>query len=88
MVTTFCLYCEDPINLGSRPTEGQMVTCSNCGAQLEVLNLDPLELDWAYLEPITDDTEWDWKRKGRHYRLISKRSSADSQVAYKQGDVL
>lgn len=57
MATAFCLYCDHPVSLGSRPTEGQMVTCSSCGAQLEVLNLDPLELDWAFLQPVVDDDE-------------------------------
>lgn len=36
------------------------MTCSNCGTQLEVLSLDPLELDWAYLEPTVDDEDWKW----------------------------
>lgn len=57
MATALCLYCDHPVSLGSRPTEGQMVTCSNCGAQLEVLSLDPLELDWAFLQPVVDDKE-------------------------------
>jgi lysine biosynthesis protein LysW len=57
MPAVFCLDCNHPVSLGSRPMEGQMITCSNCGAQLEVLSLDPLELDWAYLEPVVDDEE-------------------------------
>ena len=60
MVTAFCLDCGYSVSLGLQSTEGQMVTCSNCGAQLEVLSLDPLELDWAFLEPVVDDREWDW----------------------------
>jgi alpha-aminoadipate carrier protein LysW len=60
MATASCLYCRYLIDLGSRLMEGQMVTCPNCGAQLEVLSLDPLELDWAFLKPVVDDKEWDW----------------------------
>lgn len=60
MATAFCLYCDQPVSLGSRPMEGQVITCSNCGVQLEVLSLDPLELDWAFLKPTVDDREWDW----------------------------
>jgi hypothetical protein len=60
MATVFCLDCNHPVSLGSRPVEGQLVTCSNCGTQLEVIGLNPLELDWAYLEPAVDDEEWEW----------------------------
>jgi hypothetical protein len=27
---------------------------------LEVINLDPVELDWVYLEP-ADIEDWDWQ---------------------------
>jgi lysine biosynthesis protein LysW len=60
MATAFCLYCDHPLSLGSWLMEDQVITCSNCGAQLEVLSLDPLELDWAFLKPVVDDKEWDW----------------------------
>jgi lysine biosynthesis protein LysW len=60
MDTAFCLDCGYAVNLGSRPVEDQVITCSNCGAQLEVISLDPLELDWAYLKPVVDAKEWDW----------------------------
>ena len=33
------------------PQEGQRFRCPNCRAWLEVLSLEPLELDWAYNEP-------------------------------------
>jgi lysine biosynthesis protein LysW len=34
---------------------GQAMTCPYCDAELEVIDLDPVELDWAY------DEEWeDW----------------------------
>jgi lysine biosynthesis protein LysW len=59
MVTAFCLDCGYSVSLGPQATEGQMITCPNCDAQLEVINLDPLELDWAYLEPIMDDEKWE-----------------------------
>jgi len=60
MATAFCLDCGYAVNLGSQPVEDQVITCSNCGAQLEVISLDPLELDWAYLKPVVDAKEWDW----------------------------
>lgn len=58
MAIAFCLDCGHPVSLEPQPVEGQRMTCSNCGAQLELLSLDPLELDWAYLAPIVDDEDW------------------------------
>jgi hypothetical protein len=37
---------------------GDEVICPHCEADLEVVNLDPPELDWAYLEP-DDGDDWD-----------------------------
>jgi lysine biosynthesis protein LysW len=60
MAIAFCLDCEHKINLGPRPVEGQKVTCSNCGAELEIICLQPLELDWVYLEPAEGEEDWYW----------------------------
>jgi hypothetical protein len=47
-ITTFCLDCERRIDLGPEPQVGQRVKCSYCEVELEVINLEPLELDWIY----------------------------------------
>jgi hypothetical protein len=31
---------------------GDVVLCCSCGTEFEVINTDPIELDWTYLEPI------------------------------------
>jgi len=59
-VTIICIDCDEPIYLESKPKIGQIITCSNCDAQLEVIDIDPIELDWAYLEP-EEDEDWDWE---------------------------
>lgn len=46
-----CLDCAEPIALASRPLLGQKIVCGRCQATLEVINLEPLELDWAYDDP-------------------------------------
>lgn len=56
MAVAFCPECSEGVKLGNEPQEGQRVTCATCGADLEVISLTPLELDWAYDEP---DEEWD-----------------------------
>jgi lysine biosynthesis protein LysW len=50
MVMALCPDCGQIVEL-EEPEEGQLLSCPTCRARLEVLNLEPLELDWAYNEP-------------------------------------
>jgi lysine biosynthesis protein LysW len=54
--TAYCPECDTKITFKKEPELGQRVTCRECSEILEVVELDPLELDWAYEE---DDEEWD-----------------------------
>ena len=47
-VTTFCLDCDREIDLGPDPQVEQRIRCPHCEVELEVINLEPLELDWIY----------------------------------------
>lgn len=61
MATAFCPDCGQGIKL-NRIREGQVLMCHNCNAKLEVLSLDPPELDWAYEEPEEyeyEEESWD-----------------------------
>jgi len=70
MSTAFCVCCDHAVRVGSNFTRGQIITCAHCGTLLEVLALDPPELDWAYLEHAMDEEigegegeekgEWEW----------------------------
>lgn len=42
-----CPDCSKPIRLDGTPQVGRRVTCPSCMAFLEVINLNPIELDWA-----------------------------------------
>jgi hypothetical protein len=53
----FCVHCDHKIVLGTGFGEGYRVTCPACRAYLEVINLSPVELDWAYDEPYPVDQE-------------------------------
>jgi len=55
-VRTFCLECERKLDLGNNPQVGQRIKCEYCEVQLEIINIDPLELDWIYER---HDTRWD-----------------------------
>lgn len=66
MAIAFCPDCEEPIRLNVQPRVGQPITCRSCGAELEVIETSPLELDWAYDGPVEDwnedeDEEEDWE---------------------------
>jgi lysine biosynthesis protein LysW len=55
MAIAICPSCGDDIKLSGRLKIGSEVICPRCDAELEVIDLDPIELDWAYL----DDGGWD-----------------------------
>lgn len=55
-----CPDCGKTIDPGSGLALGKEIMCSHCGVELEVVSLDPLELDWAYTPP-ADEEEPDYK---------------------------
>jgi len=57
MAIAFCPDCEEPVRVAT-PKLGQRVTCQSCGAELEIVEVSPLELDWAY-----DETSDDWEEE-------------------------
>jgi lysine biosynthesis protein LysW len=48
MANGYCINCENRIDLGKKPFIGQSVICNKCGADMEVIELSPIELDWVY----------------------------------------
>ena len=42
-----CPECENWLTLPKDAIEGERVTCPGCGEKLEVINLDPPDLDYA-----------------------------------------
>ncbi len=52
-----CPSCGKLIELGRTPRMGQKIRCFDCSSRLEVVWLDPLELDWpeAEYEDLDDD---------------------------------
>jgi alpha-aminoadipate carrier protein LysW len=61
-----CPSCHEDIKLRGKVTLGQAVDCPYCEAELEVIYLDPVELDWAD-EPYDawDEEEWEHARGNR-----------------------
>jgi lysine biosynthesis protein LysW len=55
MAMATCAECDEEIEVSDRARIGQRVVCANCGARLEVVSTNPLELDPGY----DDEEEWD-----------------------------
>ena len=53
MATVYCPDCDEKIVLNPHFKMGLRFTCSDCDAELEVISVDPVEIDWAY------DDSWD-----------------------------
>ncbi len=52
-----CPDCDEDVRIPPRPRIGQRVICQRCGAKLEVIEVDPIELDWAYDEEDEEEDE-------------------------------
>lgn len=46
----YCPGCDTRIRFNKRPTMGHKVTCPECLELLEVVELRPIELDWAFTD--------------------------------------
>ncbi|MDW8394734.1 MAG: lysine biosynthesis protein LysW [Anaerolineae bacterium] len=54
MFTAECPECSATVPFNAKPILHELVRCPDCGAELEVISLDPLALDLAPIE------EEDW----------------------------
>ncbi len=61
MVAAACPSCGNEIKLQSNLKMGQQVRCRSCNADLEVVWLEPVELDWPYDESDLDDVFADYE---------------------------
>jgi alpha-aminoadipate carrier protein LysW len=50
-----CPDCEADVQVDDDVDKGDVLECADCGASLEVVGLDPIELDIA-----EDDEDEDW----------------------------
>jgi alpha-aminoadipate/glutamate carrier protein LysW len=45
MPTTICPECDEEVYVDADSEQGDIVSCDECGADLEIVGLDPIELD-------------------------------------------
>ncbi len=55
MQSAECPECGKQVTVGSQSRIGQLIKCKGCGAELEVVWTDPIELDWPMMEEFSDD---------------------------------
>jgi alpha-aminoadipate carrier protein LysW len=57
--TGICPECEADIHVDTDADKGDIVSCEDCGTELEVVGLDPVELDIVEEEDLDEDEEED-----------------------------
>lgn len=57
MPTVDCPECTYPVDIQPNPSLGDIVDCDDCGTDLEIVGLDPLELETIEEEEIYDDDD-------------------------------
>lgn len=58
MPTAICPECDEEVYVDAESEQGDVVTCDECGTQLVVVGLDPIELD-IHEDHESDDTQED-----------------------------
>jgi len=60
-----CPSCGENISIGDHPQIGQYLLCPICDEKVEIINLNPIVLDWMYLPEDNSynyDEYEDWDR--------------------------
>ena len=55
--TGTCPECDADVHVDTDTDKGESVSCEECGTDLEVVGLDPVELDIVEEEDLDDDDE-------------------------------
>ncbi len=54
MTTLICVECEGGVDVAADVMAGEILECPDCGAELEIVSLDPLTIELA------PEVEEDW----------------------------
>lgn len=58
MPTTACPECSEKVFVDAEQEQGDIIFCDECGTELEIVGLDPIELD-IYADADDDDFDED-----------------------------
>ncbi|NLE44860.1 MAG: hypothetical protein GX620_09080 [Chloroflexi bacterium] len=59
MAKTYCPECDAVITV-DKPADGALITCPECGIDLEIVSAEPFEVDYPYDDDWDDDADDDW----------------------------
>jgi hypothetical protein len=45
-----CLACSEEIYVGHNPIIGNIITCGSCDTMFEIIDLEPVLIDWPYFD--------------------------------------
>ena len=66
MPTTVCPECDEEVYVDADSEQGDIVTCDECGTDLEVVGLDPIEVDiYEGGDDFDDDEEFEYDESER-----------------------
>lgn len=63
MPTAICPECDEEVYVDAESEQGDIVSCDECGADLEIVGLDPLELDISQdsgYDDVDDEDEYEY----------------------------
>jgi len=52
--TAPCPVCEATVNIPADAMQNELIACADCGSELEIISLSPVQLD------VAPDVEEDW----------------------------
>jgi len=58
MPKTYCPSCDAVVSV-DKPHMGAIISCRECGTELEVISVNPFELDFPFDEDWEDELEWE-----------------------------
>lgn len=64
MPTAVCPECEEKVYVDAESEQGDVVSCEECGVNLEVVGLDPVELDLYESKADYNDMDEDYEAYG------------------------
>ena len=81
MARAICPACKGSLDFDRDIEEGEFFNCFHCSADLELISLHPLVLDWADygFENVSVTTHWQASAKGskRDWKRTRRRASRD-----------
>lgn len=57
MVVGVCPECDAEVSFPAQPSLRERVYCPRCKVALLVIGLEPVRLDWAFVEPLSDPNQ-------------------------------